>query len=215
MDRHAWSRQAIVAAAALVLAAAMPLGMEAQAHPLDHRIDAGYQVAAGADEGSTVDKADPTDDGSIIIECVGFNSRMLPYVNQTASMLHAVSMPQYPLGPSKCWSGDHKQGAMGGGAGGFKSNCVSVAPVETECGRKRMIAQSTCNKDFSCVKGFCPSFVTVEGGRLRKPEKAQAGEVPPLPDPIRIGQSQHTADLPPRRRSAGKTHPLPERLGRT
>ena len=68
---------------------------------------------------------------------------------------------------------------------GVKSNCVSVAPVETEFGRKRTIDQSTCNKDYSCVNGFCPSFVTVEGGSLRKPKKAQAGDFPALPEPAR------------------------------
>ena len=56
---------------------------------------------------------------------------------------------------------------------GVVSNCVSVKPLETKFGRKRVIDQSSCNKDFSCVKGFCPSFVTVEGGGLKKPEKKE------------------------------------------
>src|SRR5258708_17500703 len=57
-----------------------------------------------------------------------------------------------------------------------KSNCLSVVPLETEFGRKRAIDQSSCNKDYSCLKGFCPSFVTIEGGQLRK-KKAVVQEV--------------------------------------
>jgi len=56
--------------------------------------------------------------------------------------------------------------------------------LETELGRKRTIDQSSCNKDYSCVKGFCPSFVTVEGGQLRKPSKRTAGAPINLPAPV-------------------------------
>lgn len=69
---------------------------------------------------------------------------------------------------------------------GMKSNCVSVQPVETEFGRKRRIDQSSCNKDFSCVDGFCPAFVTVHGAKIRK-AGGIAGNADPLegvPEPV-------------------------------
>ncbi|MBI2235276.1 MAG: indolepyruvate ferredoxin oxidoreductase family protein [Micavibrio aeruginosavorus] len=65
-----------------------------------------------------------------------------------------------------------------------QSNCVSVMPVETEYGRKRQINQTACNKDFSCIKGFCPSFVTIEGGKLRKTSGGDANDIfSGIPDP--------------------------------
>ncbi|MBK6559820.1 MAG: indolepyruvate ferredoxin oxidoreductase family protein [Comamonadaceae bacterium] len=70
---------------------------------------------------------------------------------------------------------------------GVQSNCLSVEPLETEFGRKRQINQSTCNKDYSCVKGFCPSFVTVEGGQLKKKGKGKGAspfELGALPEPL-------------------------------
>ena len=65
---------------------------------------------------------------------------------------------------------------------GEKSNCLSVEPLETELGRKRQINQGSCNLDYSCLDGFCPSFVTVEGGRLRR------GTAKALPDPAELGE---------------------------
>jgi indolepyruvate ferredoxin oxidoreductase len=66
---------------------------------------------------------------------------------------------------------------------GVKSNCVSVQPLETEWGRKRRIDQSSCNKDYSCVKGFCPSFVTVYGAKLKRGAAVAEGDCS-LPDPV-------------------------------
>jgi indolepyruvate ferredoxin oxidoreductase len=66
---------------------------------------------------------------------------------------------------------------------GVQSNCLAVVPVETPLGRKRAIDQSACNKDFSCLKGFCPSFVTVEGGTLRKGRALDEDAATVLPAP--------------------------------
>jgi indolepyruvate ferredoxin oxidoreductase len=78
---------------------------------------------------------------------------------------------------------------------GVKSNCVSVQPLETEWGRKRTIDQTSCNKDFSCVKGFCPSFVTVEGAKLKQGKGIAADHgLAPLPEP-RLPAIRKTYDI--------------------
>ena len=76
---------------------------------------------------------------------------------------------------------------------GVQSNCVAIQPVETEFGRKRRIDQSACNKDHSCLKGFCPSFVTVHGARLKKPGARPVASLEDLPEP----------ELPPLERPFG------------
>ncbi|QNB01458.1 indolepyruvate ferredoxin oxidoreductase family protein [Massilia sp. Se16.2.3] len=75
---------------------------------------------------------------------------------------------------------------------GVQSNCLSILPLETPLGRKRQIDQASCNKDFSCVEGFCPSFVSVIGGSLKKPSAATLAQAElekllaayPLPTPF-------------------------------
>ncbi|WP_371420884.1 indolepyruvate ferredoxin oxidoreductase family protein [Tardiphaga sp.] len=64
-----------------------------------------------------------------------------------------------------------------------QSNCISVEPLETPLGRKRTINQSSCNKDYSCLKGFCPSFVTVDGGKLKRKAPVELGTIGALPEP--------------------------------
>jgi indolepyruvate ferredoxin oxidoreductase len=64
-----------------------------------------------------------------------------------------------------------------------QSNCISVEPLETAMGRKRTINQSSCNKDYSCLKGFCPSFVTIDGGKLRRRAPVELADIGELPEP--------------------------------
>jgi indolepyruvate ferredoxin oxidoreductase len=79
-----------------------------------------------------------------------------------------------------------------------QSNCIAIDPLETELGRKRAINQSACNSDLSCLKGFCPSFVTVSGGTVRKQTGAALPELalpepPPRQEPVLDGNSYNIA----------------------
>ncbi len=87
------------------------------------------------------------------------------------------------------------------------SNCLSVEPVETARGTKRRINQSSCNKDFSCVKGYCPSFVTLEGAQPRKPRPLNAGR--PNAAACESGMGSAAQAAPTHTNDGSATHDLP------
>src|SRR5262249_56132630 len=102
MGKKAWSRKPLVAAPAVVVAALILLAEEAGAYPFDGGIGVGtrHQLATDgvAGEGPIIDEADPTNDGSIIVECVGFAAPARPHLHRTqnASIPHPVTIPPYP-----------------------------------------------------------------------------------------------------------------------
>ncbi|MEM7071462.1 MAG: DUF6537 domain-containing protein, partial [Pseudomonadota bacterium] len=83
----------------------------------------------------------------------------------------------------------HPEICEGCGDCSSQSNCIALEPLETEMGRKRTINQSSCNKDLSCNKGFCPSFVTMYGGDLKKQNRHKKPDIKKLPDPNYIADS--------------------------
>jgi len=92
---------------------------------------------------------------------------------------------QYPDPPKRVFINDKV--CEGCGDCSVQSNCVAVQPVETEYGRKRRINQSMCNKDFSCLKGFCPSFVTIHGGEGKKTKSDSGNDIfDTLPEPAEM-----------------------------
>ncbi|MCC7546620.1 MAG: indolepyruvate ferredoxin oxidoreductase family protein [Burkholderiales bacterium] len=92
---------------------------------------------------------------------------------------------KYPQAPARVFI--NEQVCEGCGDCGVQSNCVSILPLDTEFGRKRAIDQSSCNQDMTCVEGFCPSFVTVEGAKIRRARSAasvKSEDFPTLGDPV-------------------------------
>ena len=100
-----------------------------------------------------------------------------------------------------------------------QSSCIAIQPLPTDFGVKRRIDQSACNKDFSCLQGFCPSFIELEGAELRKPDRAQIMAIeadrlvhlpdPELPAPWRPDEHLRRGD----RRSGGSDHRFPAGIG--
>jgi len=88
---------------------------------------------------------------------------------------------EFPQAPERVFI--NSKVCEGCGDCGVASNCVSLLPLETEFGRKRMIDQSSCNQDTTCVEGFCPSFVTLKGATVRKGKSVKDVEFPDLPEP--------------------------------
>jgi indolepyruvate ferredoxin oxidoreductase len=91
---------------------------------------------------------------------------------------------------------------------GVQSNCLSIVPVETDLGRKRMVEQASCNKDYSCVNGFCPSFVSVYGGKVRK-------WTAPLDQSVHHESGEHADESPMLERDGGESRlPVGDELPR-
>ena len=115
MREQAWTQEVIIrGAAAVVLAAAMLVPMSAGAYSLNRRIaaGAGHELATFGlgDEGWRTNEPDPTDDGSIIIECVVFDGDALSIAGASkGDLTRLVAVPQFPLGPTKCWPREYKR----------------------------------------------------------------------------------------------------------
>jgi indolepyruvate ferredoxin oxidoreductase len=146
-----------------------------------------------ADDPERYDAADPFAPGVVVrhrddLDAVQRELRAEPGVtalvyDQTcaAEKRRRRKVNAYPDPPRRLWI--HDRVCEGCGDCGVQSNCVALVPKATAFGTKRAIDQAACNKDYSCAKGFCPSFVTVDGGRPRRPTVRPAPPVPSAPRP--------------------------------
>jgi len=142
-----------------------------------------YPINAGFAEGVTIHHRDDLDQVQRDIREWPGVSALIYDQTCAAEKRRRRKRKQFPDPPKRVFI--NEMVCEGCGDCGVQSNCVSVIPLETEFGRKRAIDQSSCNKDYSCVKGFCPSFVTVHGGapRKRKPQPRVREVLPDVPEP--------------------------------
>ena len=109
-------------------------------------------------------RAPPRRDGRVQRELREIKGTTVMLYDQTCATEKRRRRKRGKLSDPRAASSSTRPSARAAATAAVQSNCLSVEPLETEFGRKRRINQSTCNKDYSCLKGFCPSFVTVEGG---------------------------------------------------
>jgi indolepyruvate ferredoxin oxidoreductase len=142
-----------------------------------------YPMAAGFASGTTVRDRDELDTVQRELREIGGVTAIVYDQTCAAEKRRRRKRGRFPDPPKRVVVNDLV--CEGCGDCSTASNCLSVVPVETEFGRKRAIDQSSCNKDYSCLKGFCPSFVTVEGGSLKKRGGSDLDEdgLPSLPEP--------------------------------
>jgi indolepyruvate ferredoxin oxidoreductase len=129
-----------------------------------------YRRDAGLAPGTTVHHRDELDTLQRELREVPGTTAILYEQTCAAEKRRRRKRGRYPDPPRRVFI--NQEVCEGCGDCTVQSNCVSIEPLETALGRKRRIDQSSCNKDYSCIKGFCPSFVVVEGGRVRRPESA-------------------------------------------
>jgi len=173
---------------AVAMTGGQPLTGELTSAKISHQVyhEGVRNIVVVADDLERLDKTD------YAFGVTFFNREFMPKVQEDMTKMKGVSVLIYDQMCATELRRKRKRGIIpdpkkrifinelvceGCGDCNLKSNCLSVVPVDTEFGGKRQIDQHNCNKDFSCVNGFCPSFVTLEGVDIKKPQPKVSGDI--------------------------------------